>query len=137
MTRSSDQADYTDLHKSLVRLKERGPRLTGGLCVNLDLISEDIDEEQLQTLFRQWPSFSGDDVYPVPSPEPDKLDHNDAFWEAHKLGLQWDPSTEYGRLRWQLLDWLIEKTKPTGVDSSRVEALNQLTADAQELKTGY
>ena len=131
----NNQTDYTQLHEALVRLKEEGPDKRSGLCANLGALPSGAWWD-FKGLCKAWPLFSGDGVYPVPACE--GSDPEFMYFDTSEIGCLWDTSTEYGRLRWQLLDWLIEQTKPaTGVDPSQVEALNELAADAQELKMGY
>lgn len=72
-------------------------------------------EEELETLMTQWPKFSGSEAYPVPDPEyAERFGRLGAaqsrFWHAGIRG-RWDASTEYGRLRHELLAWLIDQTK--------------------------
>jgi hypothetical protein len=49
-----------------------------------------------------WPKFSGNSTYPVP--ETSKTPGR-AFFEIRNM---WDNNTEYGRNRWELLDFLID-----------------------------
>ena len=72
-------------------------------------------EEELGTLMTKWPKFSGAEAYPVPDPnhteKPESLRAAQVlFWQAGKIA-RWDVSTEYGRLRHELLAWLIKQTK--------------------------
>lgn len=53
-----------------------------------------------------WPKFSGDDTYPVPS-------FNNSFTPERMFHLtlyMFNPKTKYGQARLELLDWLIEQT---------------------------
>ena len=54
----------------------------------------------------QWPEFSGDVRFPVPSPwggDPD-------YVYLHTLDVDfWNPLHSYGATRLRLLDWLIEE----------------------------
>lgn len=49
----------------------------------------------------RWPKHSGDWYFPIPGGV-------DAFYNCPD---KWDRSTEYGRLRWELLDFLIEELR--------------------------
>lgn len=52
-----------------------------------------------------WPKHSGTIIYPVRHPE---LAPEQAYYHTED---KWDASTEYGRNRRELLDYLIEKEK--------------------------
>lgn len=59
---------------------------------------------QMRLLFRKWPHYSGTIQYPVPSCK--KGDNNySAFFSCVNL---WDRRTAYGRLRWDLLEFMIK-----------------------------
>ena len=55
---------------------------------------------ELRRLFRLWPKYSGDIVYPVPG-------GHEAFWSAVRYETTW--SGEYGKLRKELLNFMIEQ----------------------------
>lgn len=96
------------LHEELSALKReiktRGKPLrpNKGICyyVSVNYIG------LLTGLFLEWPHYSGSFRYPVPHPTLPPLD---GYWDTFDL---WDPETEYGRLRLDLLDFLIKETKP-------------------------
>lgn len=77
-------------------------------CFHMSL-SDEMDEPTrrtdldsfLEPYFRRWPKFSGNIEYPVPHPE---LNPYTAYNEARNL---WDRDTEYGRNRWDLLEFII------------------------------
>lgn len=60
---------------------------------------------QLNDLMRQWPEYSGDPVYPIPSFEPDGLSP-ELKYNCRSYKSKWDRNTAYGAARWRLLDWL-------------------------------
>lgn len=63
-------------------------------------------------LSRKWPEHSGNPAFPVPSPRGSKLSPSFTFLYNPAI-YHWDrESSEYAELRWQLLEWLIEETKP-------------------------
>lgn len=74
--------------------------------------------------FKSWESYSGITSYPVPTSKDDfKLDRGErVIRAADKFALErgkWDKKTEYGRLRFELLDHIVkEMTKDIqkGVD---------------------
>jgi hypothetical protein len=95
------------LHSKLLFLKEAitqgNLKSTAGLChqyeilFHVDLI-EDLAENGIS--WSDWPSFSGNGVFPVPGGE---LAYHDAVGTSSQyLG-------SYGKLRLELLDWLIEQ----------------------------
>ena len=69
-----------------------------------------------------WPKYSGCNAYPVPSPDLDPAeyepeDHREAAYAAYAAytylkAEAWDRTKHYGALRYELLDFLIERTKP-------------------------
>lgn len=90
-------------HKALLMLRESGPEDKDfGICWNAQ-----IPESVVGALSSNWSKFSGDVTYPVPS---GKEDVSPSF--AYLFYGRWDKRTKYGRLRWELLDFLIEATKP-------------------------
>lgn len=84
-----------------------------GICCLIDdylaysIYFEDLDFRvinlTLKRLFKSWPNYSGNHLYPVPSDDPKKA-------ASHCYALCndfWDETTEYGRNRIDLLDWCI------------------------------
>lgn len=59
-------------------------------------------QHDLIKLFELWPKYSGSIVFPIPG---GMLAYN----EAKLNDTLWDLNTEYGQLRWELLEWLIEE----------------------------
>ena len=76
-------------------------RSWSGICG----ISE-LPEAVLVPLFRQWPKFSGVDKYPVPSTKK-VYTAKEQFTMAGDT--KWDKRTKYGRLRWELLDFITKE----------------------------
>lgn len=66
------------------------------------------NETVLFPLFRKWPHFSGCTEFPVPDPDYPK---NAAQAEKMYLGKpninKWDREAAYGKLRWDLLEFMI------------------------------
>ncbi len=73
-----------------------------GICSNLREIADEGSYALLADLWTKWPYFSGNRRYPVPSSNSDSNSNvkNRSFW---------DKNTEYGQLRWNLLDFLISE----------------------------
>lgn len=102
------------LHKILTDIKQ-GPLLgRHGICLEVWRRDEDFyhDEakETLNRLFKTWPKFSGNSRYPIRSSI--RKPPSYSFLKGVEKGNNWDKRTKYGRLRWELLDFLIEQTKP-------------------------
>lgn len=99
----------TDLLTALKQLRDTGPydRSTG-ICSQFEPPDSYNSEERLQFLasFKTWPHYSGDISFPVPSPDK-SIEAIDAYFD--KSNDLWDRDTEYGRLRWDLLDHIIEE----------------------------
>lgn len=66
---------------------------------------------ELRHLFIGWEHFSGDSSFPVPVPTEEKYGFSDPESMFQNTQDVWDNTTEYGRLRRELLDYLIERTK--------------------------
>lgn len=103
-----------DLLKRLKRIKESGPFIEHfGICGNVFSIEEletpfineyyeKVEKFLAKCVFAKWPKFSGKLYAPIP--------HVDGAYIAFaRIYNKWDKSTEYGCLRWELLDFLIEE----------------------------
>lgn len=93
------------LLEALIQLKTKGPvRKDAGICWNIDLgIRSWFDKEKIKQAFTTWPHFSGNSSYPIPSTH-----YPDPSYAYDRTDNLWDRRTKYGRLRWDLLDHLIE-----------------------------
>ena len=86
--------------QALRRLRENGPLYTDiGICANADT---DVDGIVLE-FSSCWEKYSGDILYPVPA-----VKYFTPFQEFNQTKNLWDRETEYGQLRWELLDHLID-----------------------------
>lgn len=122
-----------NLHEALLRLRARGPCFpTNGICNNLEYFLDGIFEERdipddAETVVREfmlyearkWSKYSGCNTYPVPHPHWDPAEcttreYSDAANVAYTClkDQAWDHTTTYGALRYELLEFLIERTKP-------------------------
>lgn len=78
-------------------------------CVKLESYELDQLRFTLHKLMEHWPKFSGCSVYPIKVPKADIGKFRNYYSYAGSRNLLWDKRTEYGRLRYELLDFLIEK----------------------------
>lgn len=93
----------------------------GGICSSITFVSEkrrmrrsDIDTMKMffVSMCKQWPGYSGDATYPVPSGEtiPGIFGPTETTPEtAYHFRKCWDLESEYGKNRMWLLDWAIEE----------------------------
>lgn len=109
------------LHQALINIKINGPGCDKyGICFNLDTVSN----HGWAKLVASWEHYSGIPAYPIPPKPLNKWQRFRVKYLGHQIsdahtvyrktqnnGGKWDTSTEYGRLRWMLIDYLIEKTK--------------------------
>ncbi len=98
--------DYTSLLKALKRVRSKklwwglGIGSDKGLCTHLLWV----DRNLLHSLFRSWEKYSGNSIFPVPDPE--GLSHSFKYnITTNKFALY----TKYGRLRWKLVDHMINE----------------------------
>lgn len=95
-----------NLLSALTTIKKNGPqsRIDGICCaitdINPDYAAYEYDD-LLEEIFFRWPKYSGSPQFPVPPGYTAYMDIIDC----------WDRDTEYGQLRWELLDFLIEELK--------------------------
>lgn len=100
---------------ALTTIKQDGPFWDAhGICDNLKesdqytSVSLDDDliemwEDTLTKLMITWPKFSGNECFPVPSPDLEESSQ-EVYRRTHD---EW--SGEYGALRYELLDFLIDE----------------------------
>ena len=84
-----------------------------GICLlvrilQIDTSSMYLSDIDLEELIPLWPCYSGVLHYPVPHPSLSSLT---AYDRSAKLGLMWDRRTTYGKLRHDLLGWMIHQLK--------------------------
>jgi hypothetical protein len=78
---------------------------SSGLCHNLTEVGyEKYQSEELLSLFRSWPKFSGNIEYPVHGGIKNMARH--MYGSTSNM---WDQKTVYGRNRLELLNWCIEQ----------------------------
>lgn len=84
-----------------------------GLCKNVrvamgvDWLSKEWEQvaSWMHRAYPKWPKYSGNVTFPVPG----GANIYDFHREHQPIGSMWDRNTEYGRLRLELLDFLIEQ----------------------------
>lgn len=107
----------TDLLTALKQLRDNGPKNHNvGICGQFDLYGLHSEEErrQFRNCFKTWQHYSGDDSFPIPSPDK-SINAQDAYFD--KRNDLWDRDTEYGRLRWDLLDHIIAEMSKMSTDA--------------------
>ena len=93
--------------KTLLGIIKEKPNTSAGICGQNAMMSLSLEAFRLvrQTM-AEWPKYSGEYDYPVPSTM-EGCNARECF--HNNLRNLWDRNTEYGALRWELLDWLIEQ----------------------------
>ena len=83
-----------------------------GICAGVEMyyngqgfIFDSADGQELKHLMSLWPKFSGRAFYPVPSVDPSGSP--DGIYHACRD--MWNQETEYGKLRWELLEFCIQR----------------------------
>lgn len=66
--------------------------------------------------FKNWPHFSGCYHYPIQSSinMPKGMRYYNSHEYAYEYLDKWSKRSKYGKLRWDLLDWLIEQFEAKG-----------------------
>jgi len=97
------------LLSELRKLRDEGPRHSDwGICNNVPAWARRAMAPHLDALWEKWPHYTGIRGFPVPHPR-SKHPGAAAKIYLHPRTLHWSRRTKYGRLRWALLDWLIEQ----------------------------
>lgn len=106
-----DSENHLELEKKFVEFYENviGGKFVlmdyVGICVNFDTYRT---HPVLNELIQQWGKYSGRVAYPicVYGYDPQFL-----YYNAANERTMWDKSTEYGRLRWELFEFIYNKCK--------------------------
>ena len=94
----------TTIKTLLGSIKEK-PNTSAGICGQPAMISLSLGAfSVVRELMVQWPKYSGSYDYPVPSVDEGRTPSQCFYDKA-----LWDRDTEYGALRWELLEWLLEQ----------------------------
>ena len=98
------QRALTQLLWQLKELQEAGPKdPTLGICQ----VRTYETRPYFREIWEKWPKYSGMSLFPVPEFEGQQ--GKEAVDSFYKTNLLWDKNTEYGRNRWELLEWLIKE----------------------------
>ena len=97
-----DKFTLSQLITALKLIREERDCEDCGICANVDsLMSVDSNQyDEFLDLMISWSKFSGQEIYPV--------NGQDSYHRAKTNGTLWDKSTNEGRLRFELLDYLID-----------------------------
>jgi hypothetical protein len=86
-----------------------------GICYNFEHHPSNIETlelydalNELNLSITQWPKYSGWIRFPIPHNK-----HKDSE-NAYDVCDKWSKKSKYGRLRYELLDWLIEQFESKG-----------------------
>lgn len=100
------------LHSTLTRIRAGGRDADSGICWAIYIQHDHARNDEFSAcmacahyLMRHWPKYSGNPRYPVPATHPEGRSSY-AFHDAAEDGAMWEG--EYGKLRLELLDWLIQ-----------------------------
>ena len=97
------------LLKTLLQIKQLNePNPSFGMCWHVNTMTEDPSCVYYFTqLIRGWPKHSGDKYYPVPATTAPNA--GTQYLRTRDITGLWNKETEYGKLRYELLDWCIEQ----------------------------
>ena len=76
------------------------------------LISNVRDQFVIEKLIEGWPKHSGVMEFPI------SVGKISPWREYTRCNNKWNRKTEYGRLRWELLEWLINKLESENVNQN-------------------
>ena len=97
-------SETEELLAALIAVRDAGGNASHGICCSIATKVRDLTSSWkiLDKLIAKWPKHSGYIQYPIKGGAI-------AYCEAKNCAKLWDRSTEYGALRWELLEWLIEE----------------------------
>lgn len=61
--------------------------------------------ERVGELMRDWPEYSGDHAFPVPSPDP-VMSASEAYGKFRNTENMWSPNHPYGAARLRMIEWI-------------------------------
>jgi hypothetical protein len=104
------EARAKTIYDKLTAIREHVPKPHLGICGNfLEVDSDDLHDslKEVQISWEDWPKYSGNPKFPVVTCIP----HFNSLVESEELyhGTEDKWSGPYGELRYELLDWIIDK----------------------------
>lgn len=124
--KASNEVGYKVL-QVLRLMREEGPLLrNSGICANADVLTRIVGDAcrfvgWMHAFGRvdEWPHYSGSMTFPVPPRTnlqgPLVGEVSEGMYQ--QVDDKWDTTTEYGLLRWDLLDYLIKQAERHGPNS--------------------
>ena len=115
---------YQTMQKALVQVQtevNHGDWSTGGICgkiqSNLIRMTSNATEQHVANrafleLIKQWPEYSGDQLYPIGQSSDDAHDlyvYQPPYWTQSEEAWMWAKTSPYGRKRRELLAYLISR----------------------------
>lgn len=99
------------LLKKLQELHTNGPApCDNGICTQISMHLTSRERDYMLHRMQQWPGHSGNIDFPVPASRTDTSPKAaEIKYMESSTKQMWDRNTEYGQLRWELLEWLIEE----------------------------
>lgn len=89
-----------------------------GICGHVNAFTNVIEhtelfliEREMTALFKQWPKYSGHPSFPIPGSRGLNNAANAYFHARHSKQGTFSKRHENGRLRWELLEWMIQELK--------------------------
>jgi hypothetical protein len=115
-SKATTPQDFLEIVEILEAIRDADPEDLEkvGICCNFESTFGDgrFYDSVLKESYDSWPHYSGSDTFPVPaSYVADDEDEGDAAREYYYIGPKWDKATEYGRMRYDLLDHMINYFK--------------------------
>lgn len=98
--------DRKKVLEALLKIKKVGPRFQDdGICANI-VLENGSSLTAIIDLVREWPHYSGNALFPIHTNK--KLS---PMWQFDTTYNHWDHNTNYGRRRWQLVNYLIRELR--------------------------
>jgi hypothetical protein len=104
MTSTISKERLRELLLQMKRIQVKGPsNHCYGICANANVYISEIE-----ALVHDWPKYSGDLDFPIESPNP-HLSNQEIYRQSSKRETMWSKHSQYGRLRWELLGFMVNK----------------------------
>lgn len=101
----------SDMLSGLISIRDSKKSSTYGICTSLRVYMtergyENIPWTYMKAIFQKWPHFSDDVWYPIPA-----VTQSSPMSEYLACNNRWSKRTKYGRLRWDLLEFMIDRIR--------------------------